>query len=65
MAELLGPPRRQCGRCRLLFDGDPTLEPQGRPQWWLCPPCQASLLPKRLAEAGTDRDLAPLAHHEH
>ncbi len=65
MAESSGPPRRKCGRCRLFFDGDPTLEPQARAQWWLCPPCQASLLPRRLVAAGTDPDLAPLAHHEH
>ncbi len=66
MAEPSGPPPRQCGRCRLLFDGDPTLEPQARPQWWLCPPCRASLLPNRPREAGTEADLAPLgAHHEH
>jgi hypothetical protein len=39
------PPPRQCGRCRLMFAGDPTLYyPPGRPAWWLCPPCRASLL---------------------
>jgi hypothetical protein len=66
MAEPSGPPRRQCGRCRLLFDGDPTLEPQARPQWWLCPPCRAFLLPNRPAEADTDPDLALLgADNQH
>jgi hypothetical protein len=35
---------RQCGRCRLLFEGDPTLHPPAQPGWWLCPPCQATLL---------------------
>jgi hypothetical protein len=38
------PPAQQCGRCRLLFEGDPTLHPAARPDWWLCPPCRAILL---------------------
>jgi hypothetical protein len=38
------PPTRQCGRCRLLFEGDPTLHPTAQPDWWLCPPCRAILL---------------------
>jgi hypothetical protein len=38
------PPAQQCGRCRLLFEGDPTLHPATRPDWWLCPPCRAILL---------------------
>lgn len=38
------PPPRQCGRCRLLFEGDPTLHPLARGGWWLCPPCRAILL---------------------
>jgi hypothetical protein len=37
-------PPQQCGRCRLLFEGDPTLHPPARPDWWLCPPCRAILL---------------------
>jgi hypothetical protein len=37
-------PPQQCGRCRLLFDGDPTLHPPAQPGWWLCPPCRATLL---------------------
>ena len=28
-------PPQQCGRCRLLFDGDPTLHPPAQPDWWL------------------------------
>ena len=35
---------QQCGRCRLLFEGDPTLHPLARSGWWLCPPCRAILL---------------------
>jgi hypothetical protein len=35
---------QQCGRCRLLFEGDPTLHPAARPDWWLCPPCRAILV---------------------
>lgn len=38
------PPPQQCGRCRLLFEGDPTLHPAAQPDWWLCPPCRAILL---------------------
>jgi hypothetical protein len=38
------PPPQQCGRCRLLFEGDPTLYRPARPDWWLCPPCRAILL---------------------
>jgi hypothetical protein len=38
------PPSQQCGRCRSVFDGDPTLHPPARPDWWLCPPCRAVLL---------------------
>ena len=38
------PTRQQCGRCRLLFEGDPTLYPPAQPDWWLCPPCRALLL---------------------
>ena len=36
-------PRQQCGRCRVLFEGDPTLHPPALPDWWLCPPCRAIL----------------------
>ena len=39
-----GLPPQQCGRCRLLFEGDPTLHHPARPEWWLCPPCRAILL---------------------
>ena len=38
---------RQCARCRLMFDGDPTLAVEARGDWWLCPPCEAVLLPSR------------------
>jgi len=34
---------RQCGRCRQLFEGDPTLHPVAIPDWWACPPCRAVL----------------------
>jgi len=37
-------PSRQCGRCRGIFDGDPTLDPTGMPDWWICPPCKEVLL---------------------
>ena len=35
---------RQCGRCRLIFEGDPTLPPDAQQEWWLCPPCRTVLL---------------------
>ena len=35
---------RQCGRCRQLFEGDPTLHPDALPEWWLCPTCRTALL---------------------
>jgi hypothetical protein len=36
-------PARQCGRCRAMFAGDPTLNPTALPDWWVCPPCRAAL----------------------
>jgi hypothetical protein len=53
------PPPRQCGRCRLFFCGDPTLEPSSQAAWWLCAPCRSTLLgtgPPRLLTPD-DRDL--------
>ena len=38
------PPPRQCGRCRAVFEGDPTLHATAIADWWLCPPCHAALL---------------------
>jgi len=39
-----GPPTpRQCGRCRLVFAGDATLDPSVAPKWWVCPPCRIKL----------------------
>jgi hypothetical protein len=37
------PPPRRCERCRVMFDGDPSLYPPARPDWWVCPPCRAIL----------------------
>jgi hypothetical protein len=37
---------RQCGRCRLMFAGDPELFPAAIPDWWLCPDCKLILLAK-------------------
>jgi hypothetical protein len=34
---------RRCGRCRLMFEGDPALYPPAKPDWWVCPPCRAVL----------------------
>jgi hypothetical protein len=35
---------RQCGRCRLMFPGDPSLFADAIPDWWLCPACRFELL---------------------
>jgi hypothetical protein len=40
-------PTRKCGRCRLTFEGDPSLDPVAQRKWWLCSPCRAILLPVR------------------
>lgn len=37
-------PRRQCGRCRTWFDGDPDMDPAVRQEWWACATCRAVLL---------------------
>jgi hypothetical protein len=36
------PEPRQCGRCRLVFPGDPTLDAHAISYWWLCPPCRTA-----------------------
>ena len=47
------PPRRQCGRCRKMFGGDPTLHHVALHGWWLCPPCREAL----LGASETDRSV--------
>ena len=42
---------RRCGRCRRVFEDDPTLDIQGRKEWSLCEPCEAILFPRRAASA--------------
>lgn len=39
--------QRQCRRCRLWFDDDPTLESKRPSVFWLCTACRAVLLPGR------------------
>ena len=41
------PPRRQCGRCRKMFEGDRTLHHVPLHGWWLCQPCRVALLGAR------------------
>jgi hypothetical protein len=38
------PLSQQCGRCRLHFPGDPSLDGAAQAAWWLCPPCRDVLL---------------------
>lgn len=52
---------RQCGRCRLVFEDDPTLVIQGRRDWSLCRPCEAILFPKRVRSGATLTLVPPLA----
>jgi hypothetical protein len=49
------PPPLQCGRCRLMFGGDPTLHAPARPDWWVCPPCRAILFGRPPAPNGAVR----------
>lgn len=49
------PPPLQCGRCRSMFGGDPTLYAPARPDWWVCPPCRASLFGRPPAPNGAVR----------
>jgi len=42
--ERADPASRQCGRCRSIFAGDPSLWAPGPPAWWLCPPCRMILV---------------------
>ena len=49
---------RRCGRCRRVFDDDPTLDAatvdiRGRKEWALCAPCEAILFPRRARSAAT------------
>jgi hypothetical protein len=46
--------QRQCGRCRKLFEGDGTLNPEAQPDWWLCAPCRMALLGE-TSEIATQR----------
>ena len=53
---------RQCGRCRGMFDGDPTLSVQGLKDWWLCPACEAVLLVNRTRKSNVIPIRPNLAH---
>ncbi len=46
---------RQCGRCRAMFEGDPTLYPLARPDWWVCPPCRVALFGRHAGSNGGAR----------
>lgn len=49
------PPPRQCGRCRAMFPGDPTLYAPAQPDWWACPRCRAVLFGRHPAPNGPHR----------
>jgi hypothetical protein len=58
----VGLPPRRCGRCRLLFDGDPTIYQPARPDWCVCPRCRAILFGRH---ADPDRRSPPALHWRH
>jgi hypothetical protein len=57
-ADQVSPVTRQCGRCRLMFDGDTTAGAVTPPKWWLCPPCHSALLGDRHNPAFRSRPIA-------
>ena len=38
-------PRRQCGRCRVVFSLDEHGDVPGLADWWICEPCRVRLIP--------------------
>ena len=52
---------RRCGRCRRVFEDDPTLDIQGRREWSLCGPCEATLFPRRAASSARLTLVPPVA----
>ncbi len=56
---------RQCGRCRAMSPGDPTLDPFALPEWWLCPPCRLALMGQEPRGPGTSAGTAMGAHRAH
>jgi hypothetical protein len=35
---------RRCGRCQLMFPGEPGSHATAQLGWWMCPPCHEALL---------------------
>ena len=35
---------RRCGRCQLMFPGDPGAHATAKLGFWMCPPCHSALL---------------------
>jgi hypothetical protein len=56
------PLSQQCGRCRLHFPGDPSLDGAAQAAWWLCPPCREVLLGGSAARHPSARRSLSLAH---
>ena len=52
--EVVVPPR-QCGRCRGMFEGDPSLSSGPLREWWLCANCRSILLPSKDRSDKADR----------
>jgi len=41
------PTLRRCWRCLEMFTGDADRPAAGRAEFWMCPPCEAILLPSK------------------
>ena len=43
----IDPVERRCWRCLEMFAGEADRPAAGRPEFWMCPPCEAILLPSK------------------
>ena len=46
---------RRCWRCLQMFPSDADRVPPIREEFWLCNPCEATLLPSKRRTTGTVR----------
>ena len=49
----IGVPERRCWRCLQMFPGDAPAGPSPTADFWLCDPCDATLIPQRAGRAIT------------
>jgi hypothetical protein len=44
---------RRCGRCQVMFPGEPGQHATAQLGWWMCPPCHEALLGhQRVSRSG-------------